>query len=174
MLNVTVFNQVISENKRQELAEYSNFLYQNNKMSKNPNSDGRYRKRLDSNDSHVVTDIISEMDEYFLRFNGKSDTCIGNIITYNYAGSTIQSHQDDYGVIQLRMNVIVEKDEFSGNPIIGGFHYKIKPRDSWIFSPSSIIHGTTTLKQGIRINLSLGWNFEKEEDYLNAFVSVSS
>ena len=143
-------------------------------MSKNPAGDGRYRKRLGADDSPSVLKIIEDLNNHFKKFNGVPDATISNIVTYNHAGSFVQPHQDDYGGIQLRLNIIIEKEELSGNPIIGGFLYKIKQGDGWAFSPSSVPHGTTKLHQGIRINLSMGWNFEKLEDYLNAFVSISS
>lgn len=143
-------------------------------MSKNPTGDGRYRKRINSEDAKCVTEIIKELNEHFNVYNGVPDTNIGNIITHNYAGSNIQPHRDDYDAIQLRINIVIEKEENSGNPIIGGLLYKIKQRGGWIFSPSSIVHGSTKLKIDTRINLSLGWNFKNTEDYNNAFISFGS
>jgi hypothetical protein len=118
--------------------------------------------------------MIEELNTHFNKYNGMIDSKIGHIITYNFPGSSIQPHQDDYGALQMRMNIIIEKDEMSGNPIIGGLLYKINQNCGWVFSPSSIVHGTTKLMQGERINVSLGWNYKNVEDYLNAFISISS
>lgn len=172
--NVGVFDNVLPENLRKEIADYSEHLYKSEKMSKNPASPGRYRKRINDTDSECVTSIIKELNEKFSAYNGIPDDKIGNIITYNFDGSSIQPHQDDYGMIQMRMNIIIEKDELSGNPIINGLLYKINRNCGWVFCPSENIHGTTRLKQGIRINLSLGWNYKNIEDYVNAFVSFDS
>jgi len=143
-------------------------------MSKNPAGEGRYRKRIDVKDSACVTEIIDNLNDFFKNFNGTPDNKISNILTYNYSGSNIQPHQDDYGATQLRVNIIIEKDELSGNPVINGFLYKIKEKGGWIFSPSSSLHGSTKINNDIRINLSLGWNFVNIEDYINAFVSIST
>lgn len=102
------------------------------------------------------------------------DNKIGNIISFNISDSVIQPHQDDYGLFHLRVNLIMEKSEFCGNPVIQGLLYKISPGDGWMFSPSHTQHGTTWLTLGRRINLSMGWNFSNLQDYENAFVSISS
>lgn len=142
-------------------------------MAKNPASEGRYRRRL-NDDCLVINNIIDELNERMFQFNGVPDPNINNIITFNLQDSFIQPHQDDYGCTQLRINIIIEKEELSGNPIIGGLLYKIQEKDCWVFSPSSVVHGTTKLKTGNRINLSLGWNFKNDEDYLNAFISFNT
>jgi hypothetical protein len=165
---------MISEDVRQEIAEYSRYLINNDLMSKNPTGEGRYRKRIDFSDSKSITQIIDELNSCFEKYNGVPDSNIGNIITHNYIGSNIQPHQDEYNATQMRINIIIEKEENSGNPIIGGLLYRIKQRGGWLFSPSSIVHGSTKLKTDTRINLSLGWNFKNVEDYNNAFVSFSS
>lgn len=142
-------------------------------MSKNPTSEGRYRKRINDQDAECVNNIIKELDNYFKQYNGVPDTNIGNILTYNFDESNVQPHQDDYDAIQLRINIMIEKDD-SGNPVINGFLYKITQSGGWAFSPSSAMHGSTKVKTAIRINLSMGWNFKNTEDYNNAFISLSS
>lgn len=144
-------------------------------MSKNPTGDGRYRKRFLNDDiPPPLKNLISELDDKMKLYNGSPDTYIGNILTYNLPGSYIQSHQDDYGDIQLRINILASKEEYGGNPIISGFMYKINSGDAWAFSPSNNLHGTSYITKSVRINLSLGWNFKNKDDYLNAFVSLST
>jgi len=164
----------VSEESCNQIATYSRTLFEKNKMSKNMAGDNRWRYRILSNNFEPINEIITAFNNIFNQYNGIPDTKIGNIITYNLAPSYIQRHQDDYGPFHLRINLIMEKAEFSGNPIIGGLLYKMLPGDGWAFSPSHNTHGTTILTTGCRVNLSMGWNFNNLEDYKNAFVSISS
>lgn len=143
-------------------------------MSKNNAGQNRWRHRILESNCKPITEIITNFNDIFAKYNGVPDDKIGNIITYNIASSFIQPHQDDYGPFHLRINIIMSKPEYSGNPIINGFLYKVKSGDGWAFSPSHNIHGTTMLTSDKRINLSMGWNFFNKEDYTNAFVSISS
>lgn len=136
--------------------------------------DNRWRYRILINNFEPITDIITSFNNIFDKHSGVADTKIGNIITYNLAPSYIQRHRDDYGPFHLRINLIMEKAEFEGNPVIDGLLYKILPGDGWAFSPSHNAHGTTILTTGCRVNLSMGWNFTNQEDYKNAFVSIGS
>jgi len=143
-------------------------------MSKNSSGEGRFRKRLLNDIPVFIDDICKELNSAFEHFNGVPDDKIGNIITYNLSGSYINQHQDDYGSTQLRLNIITNKDDFSGNPIINGLMYQISAGDGWVFSPSHNSHGTSKIKNGIRINLSLGWNFSIEKNFHEAFNFISS
>ena len=172
--NVVVFKNILSAETCNQIATYSRTLFEEGKMSKNMAGDNRWRYRILDNKFEPINDIVTSFNEIFNQHNGIPDTKIGNIITYNIAPSYIQRHKDDYGPFHLRINLIMKKPEFSGNPIIDGLLYKILPGDGWAFSPSHTTHGTTILSTDSRVNLSMGWNFDNLEDYKNAFISISS
>jgi hypothetical protein len=172
--NVVVFKDIVSQDHCKQIADYSYELFTAGKMSKNAAGENRWRHRLINVDCEPINRIVSTFNEIFAKNNGTPDDKIGNIITYNVADSFIQPHTDDYGPYHLRVNLIMEKAEFRGNPIIQGLLYKMLPGDGWAFSPSHTVHGTTMLTTGRRINLSMGWNFNNLQDYTNAFISISS
>jgi ribosomal protein S17E len=172
--NVVVFKNIITQDTCNQVAEYATKMYSQQQMSKNSTGKNRWRHRVKNTDSRSINEIIDTFNQIFAKYNGIPDDKIGNIITFNISDSCIHRHQDDYGQFHLRINLIVEKPEFCGNPVIQGLLYKILPGDGWMFSPSHTQHGTTWLTSGRRINLSMGWNFNNLQDYENAFISISS
>jgi hypothetical protein len=79
-------------------------------------------------------------------------------------GAYTHEHQDynSYGLIHTRINVMIKKPLFGGNPVINGKEFQVNQEDIWLSIAGKERHGSTPISGGERIIVSCG-GLVKEE-----------
>lgn len=96
--------------------------------------------------------------------NMPDDPYKGSFLTSVCTGGDVHTHKDarlliaDAEVPLLRCNVLVQRPDGGGNPVIEGVEIDIPDRGMWAFHPTENVHGATTVT-GARSRVTLSFGF---------------
>lgn len=88
----------------------------------------------------------------------------GSFLTYLLPGGRVHEHRDrrieldGRGVSVLRCNVLLERPEGGGMPVIGGQELDVPERGAWAFYPTELVHAATPVS-GDRHRVTLSFGF---------------
>lgn len=123
-------------------------------LQANPRGPRRYRAKIWGTD-HCTPFIRALGDRVVTRFHLQGcpvDPQLGWIISLLQPGAYIHPHMDKYdyheqsGTKHLRCNVMVDRDDDSGNPVIAGNIIEVPERALWGFFPSEVEHCTQVIR----------------------------
>ena len=147
-------NEFITVDEQQQMKSIAvNYLKQGI-LEANPRGPGRYRARIWN--TELCTDLISSIGERIIeQFHLEDcpvDHQLGWIISLLQPGAQIQPHIDKYpyhdqlNAKHLRCNIMISRDNISGNPVINGNVIDVAERALWGFFPSEQVHCTQVIE----------------------------
>eukprot|EP00746_Dinoflagellata_sp_MGD_P154403 gnl/MRDRNA2_/MRDRNA2_84790_c0_seq1.p1 gnl/MRDRNA2_/MRDRNA2_84790_c0~~gnl/MRDRNA2_/MRDRNA2_84790_c0_seq1.p1 ORF type:complete len:259 (+),score=38.53 gnl/MRDRNA2_/MRDRNA2_84790_c0_seq1:60-836(+) len=157
----------VSEDERQQLLTGALKQWEAGGFCKNPMGPHRYFRKVDQTGGpDAFLSSLTVRMENALRLRGVThDPALGRVISIIEAGGYVHPHRDDYpqgsGLEKaghLRANIVVQKDDGSGAPIIAGQTLPCNECDAWAFMASATEHSTQMVKgPRQRIVYGFGW-----------------
>ena len=156
MFDVVTTPDFISDREQDELQGLALEYLDKGVLQANPRGPGRYRAKIWGTDHCVtlITDIGGRIVEQFRLSGCPVDPQLGWIVSLLQPGASIHPHLDRYPyhaqtrTKHLRCNVMVARENASGNPVISGRSIEVPERSLWGFFPSEIPHGTGVIDGG--------------------------
>jgi hypothetical protein len=151
--DLVVVRNFITASEQAELKRIALDYFEQGILVANPRGPGRYRAKI-WNTLHC-TDFIKILGaRIFKQFKiivYPVDPTLGWIISLLQPGAKIHPHIDKYPYHQamkakhLRCNIMVCKDNDSGNPVIAGQPIDVAECALWGFFPSEAVHSTDVI-----------------------------
>tara|TARA_B110000977_G_C11033441_1_gene476138 strand:- start:826 stop:1359 length:534 start_codon:yes stop_codon:yes gene_type:complete len=148
--DLVVVRNFITASEQTELKRIALYYLEQGILEANPRGPDRYRAKIWN--TPYCTDFIKQIGERVIsRFELMGcpvDLQLGWIISLLQPGAQIHPHIDKYPYHQtmkakhLRCNIMVSKDNDSGNPVIAGQSIDVTECALWGFFPSEAVHST--------------------------------
>ena len=148
--DLVVVSNFITASEQAELKRIALDYFDQGILEANPRGPGRYRAKIWN--TPYCTDFIKMLGDRIVKQFDLSgypiDLELGWIISLLQPGAQIHPHIDKYPYHQtmkakhLRCNIMVCKDDVSGNPVIAGQAIDVAENSLWGFFPSEAVHST--------------------------------
>jgi hypothetical protein len=169
--NFIRFTDFVTEEERSELEKLAYEFKDTGVLVENPAGPNRLVAKVYGTDN--CTPLITEMGNRIAKRleleNYDVDSHLGYTISLIQPGGFIHEHVDLYGpymegMRHLRCNIMVSRENESGNPIISHLIVPIPERYAWAFMASECKHGTQDIA-GTKSRIIYGFGWTVPADY---------
>jgi hypothetical protein len=144
----------VSAQEQHEMRETALALQAEGILQANPRGPGRFRAKIWGTEqcTPFIHAIGNRVIEHFGLTDCPVDPQLGWIISLLEPGACIHPHVDRYpyheqsGTKHLRCNIMVSRDNASGNPVLAGNILEVPERTLWGFFPSEVVHYTQLIR----------------------------
>jgi hypothetical protein len=162
----------VSVKEQGQMREVALRLQGDGVLQANPRGPGRFRAKIWDTDhcTPFIHSIGSRVIDHFGLADCRVDPQLGWIISLLEPGASIHPHVDKYpyheqsGTKHLRCNIMVSRDNDSGNPVLAGNIIDVPERTLWAFFPSEVVH-YTQLIQTTKPRIAYQFGFMVPEAY---------
>ena len=162
----------ITESEQQQLRDIALDYWRQGVLEGNPKGPHRYRAKIWGTEhcNDFIKRLGGRIIEFFQLQGCPVDPQLGWIISLIEKGGQVHPHydkypyHDEYKAKHVRCNIMVDKENASGNPVIEGQIVDVPERAVWGFFPSEAEHATQLVDVS-RPRIVFQFGFVVPEDY---------